>query len=272
MKKLSIIMMLLSILMLGITQGAYVCTNSTIIAEESFSNSTFYVWENLTIDDKQWFSSINDILARTNFSVLISENSTILTGDNSTLTWSNIDAGLIVVNSSNLTQIYPAVNYTVDTRDGRINWTHLSWNGTDVTIYYNITFQERVTSLEDFIGKYELGLNQGEGEDTGWRILDESISGQDWIANYSYYNESCTNSTLTSTSCTATKNTIFAAFALLALAGLVMAAFGLIQMWNNGADFMSMTLLTLGLIALAIILFVGTYVIATIAESVCVVV
>lgn len=74
---------------------------------------------------------------------------------------------------------------------------------------------------------------------------------------------------ITNASCSNTKGVIFAAFGLLAILCLALAAVGIIQIFQGNVDITALMTTTIGMIGLAMILLIGYVVIQNVAASVC---
>jgi hypothetical protein len=123
------------------------------------------------------------------------------------------------------------------------------FNGTvDEVLIYNNTF-----TVNQQTALYELNNN-----DTGY-----SVTGN-WT-----YQRLTNEQTAAKTGCNSTKLIIFAGLALIAVAMIVLSAFGIVNIFNGHSDVGSLSAVAVGLIALAVVILLGYYIISTAGASIC---
>ena len=263
MKKKLLFIVFALLLSVGMVAGADYCTdnNDPTSATSTLTsvNAPTYKSVNLGTDQKWYNLTTFTIDAQHKFN--FSETATIVNGSTIVLDWKYVDTGEILVTNTSGTALSTG-NYSVTYDGTNITWTldDLSWNNTGVIVYYNRTLNT-TENLVQWSGvantkPYLMNSDSEYGGSPSFTVYDTKMNGQDWDLTYFYTTRTCN----ARDSCEATQATIYVAFGLIALFGVVGAAMLLISVFSGqqSAGFMGMSV---ALIGLAVILFIGYIVI-----------
>ena len=153
--------------------------------------------------------------------------------------------------------------------------------------YYNFSYNRNISAGTDLANpilmnfvcdfgcpSYETNLsanyNINGNVSNFWRITTGPFTGHNWTVTWGEVARSCTWITSSGQSCQQTKTTLFAGFALLAVIGIAISAFLLINIFKDGMDGTAIMATALTVVGLGVILFVAYYIIGTLAMSTCV--
>jgi len=230
------------------------------------------VTQSFTIGSDQKFSSLVNLTANQDVEVQdVCENFTITNQTTAQLQWVNIDNGNISIRNSTDGVVIGTKNYTLDYTLGQVTWNTSTnnFNNTLAEICYNVTIYDGVTDLTDsgYSFTYELGSNTAYGDDTTIMITEGALNNTNWTTFFNFVERTCN----TRNSCASTQVTIYAGLSLIALIGLVVAAFLLINVFQGGWDTTVFIATIIGLIGLGIIVMIGYYIIYAVGANVCVV-
>ncbi len=187
-----------------------------------------------------------------------------------TLDWEVLDDGTgVVYNSTG--SVMSAGNYTINYTLGtfRLN-DDTSLNNSELGICYNKTFAVTYDFVAN-ITRYSVPTTAEYGDDIAITLLgatdgSEDLNNTGWTTNGIVFTRTCN----TRDSCTATQVTIFAGFALMALAAIVLAAFALISIFSNGnVAAAGFSAIVIGIIGLGIVLMIGYVILTQVGVSVC---
>lgn len=125
-------------------------------------------------------------------------------------------------------------------------------------------------SYEENLSTIIYNFNGNWSNKNSWRVYNPYFGGNNWTITWSEYPYVCTTTTTTGESqCNSTKVTIFAGFALLAVLAIVVSAFMIIKMFGDNFDGTALTVTAIAAIGLCVILFIGYYIIGTLAQTTC---
>lgn len=250
------------------------CTTVDTTTSTTFTNVSVLTDQSITFGgDETWSTLVNltptDVF---NFTNGYYENWTLVDANNtnSSLIWPSIDAGSVVIQNATNGVILGAGNYTIYATDAMIWWNltgdnNEQWNYTTVSIYYNKSFLALQTDLVAIEHGYTEGAAPGYGETKTWQISRDEIAGNNWTMFYTYTTRTCS----ARDSCLATRVTIFAGFALLAVAIVVLSAFAIIKLISGDMTGAALGVLTVSIIGLGVVIMIGYYITSTVGTSVC---
>ncbi len=197
-----------------------------------------------------------------------------VTGLNATavaIDWEEIDTGTQVVRNQTGT-VQGGGNWTFDETLGTITLSDDNTiNGTLLNICYNKTFATDYELLAN-LTRWSVPSTADYGSDIAITLLagtdgSEDLNNTGWTTDSVVYTRTCS----TRDSCSATQVTIFAGFALMALAAIVLAAFALISIFSNGnVAAAGFSAIVIGIIGLGIVLMIGYVILTQVGVSVCV--
>jgi hypothetical protein len=238
-----------------------------------------------TMSTDQLFGSYTFFTPRLNFTVVVNETSIGgLNQSNSQFSWKIwntlcndslvIKNGTDTINRTNYTFIW--INQTAGS--WAVRWESSTYNGTTIAATCNRTFVKNVDDIIVSPGTIYSGattayfLSQSGGGSYGTSktftfnpsLLGGYINNTNWAVGWSYTNRTCISSldSSTYTGINSTKTIIYAGLGLLAVLLLAMAAYGIIQIFNNGGDIMTLTITIIGGGVLLIVAFVIIYLVA----------
>ena len=252
--------------------NASTTTNSTNITA---LNTTDYQYLGIGTDQK--FSAFTKFRPTTNFTVTFTDTYTCLNGSYAQLAYYNVS----LVNVTNTTggQLLVSGNYSLNTTTSKLNWAldtaaNAAYNNTNITVIYTRVFDRDVDNLVNGYSSICVGCSglvnttaTDWSQNTGVKMYDSRIGSHNYQLTWTYQSRDCTGTN----QCQQTRTTIFAAFALIAIIGLVAAAFAITKIFG-GFTSEGLTALVISLLGLAIILFVGYVLVAQVALSTCAVV
>ncbi len=278
----------LFILMLPIifAPGLATCdTDDGTTTSAAFTGVDELVDESITLGTDQIFGSILNLTPTTLFN-FTTENgynessiSTLsdLNSTNTSLFWPLIDPSSVIVTNST-GGVLGAGNYTVFATPGIIWWNisnstffgnnsagDYMWNETIVYIYYNKSFLALETDLVALGLGYDEGAAPTYGGTKTWGLTRPELNNTDWTMFYIYTTRTCS----ARDSCLATRATVFAGFALIAVAMIVLSAFGIIKLITGDMTGAALGVIAITIIGLAVIIMIGYYITSTVGESVC---
>jgi len=265
----------LFILMSSVVFGLTPCTTESTTTSVAFTDVDTNIDESITFGGDQIFGAIINITPTTtfNFTNGYYENWTLVDANNtnSSLIWANIDAGSVwIANASNTLQILGAGNYTIYATDAMIWWNltgdnYDHWNLSTVSVYYNKSFLALETDLVALATGYDEGAAPTYGGTKTWGLSRSELNSTDWTMYYTYTDRMCA----ARDSCMTTRATIFAGFALIAVAIIVLSAFAIIKLFSGEMTGAALGVLAVAIIGLAIIIMIGYYITSTVGTSVC---
>ncbi len=280
MKKILIFLMLL-ILMSSIALGLVPCDEAgAVTTSGAFTDVVLDGNQNITIGGDEKFNAILNITPTDTFNftdgyyenwTLVDANST-----NSTLIWESIGESSVIIKNGTDGETLGDGNYTIYAADGIIFW-HLSnttyhgvgglakWNVSTVAVYYNKSFIASETDLVAIAQGYTEGSTPGFGGTKTWAIDRSELDGNNWTVAYNTITRTCT----ARDSCMTTRATIFAGFALIAVAIIVLSAFAIIKLISGEMSGAALGVLAVAIIGLAIIIMIGYYITSTVGTSIC---
>jgi hypothetical protein len=141
-------------------------------------------------------------------------------------------------------------------------------HSSDVTALCGAGCPSYETNLSMLVSNYN--INGNWSNKNAWRVYNPYFGGNNWTLGWSEYPLTCTTVNSDNSNCQNTKTTIFAAFALLAVVGIAASAFVIINMFGGNLDGTAIMTVAVALIGLAVILFVGYYIIGSIASTTCI--
>ena len=236
-------------------------------------NSTGYQYLGIGTDQK--FVAFTKFRPSSNFTVTFTNTYTLLNGSYSQLNYYN--ATLVNVTLTSNLSLLSSGNYSLNATTSKLYWTLNAgsvnpFNNSNVTVIYTRVFDRDVDSLALGYSSICVGCSglvnttaTGWSENTGVKMADANIGDHNYQLSWTYQTRDCT----ATNSCQNTRSTIFAAFALIALIGLVACAFAVTKIFNGEINSASLTALVISVIGLAVILFVAYMVIAQVALSTC---
>jgi hypothetical protein len=254
--------------------------------------STDYFGINTVTDNTTAFGTDNLWLAftfftpRANFTSPV--NQTITAGANgstSTLSWVtpiNFSTSLVLKNG---TDIINSTNYTLvisGTNRWLIKWNDNQYNNSIISVFFNRTFVKNVDDIvlnasgiySSITTAYFLTQNTPTafGDTKTFRfnsaLLGNFINNTNWAVGWSYTTRTCVATQVDSgayTGILSTKTTLFAAFGLLAVLLLAMAAFAVVQIFNGGGG--DLTVISITIIGGGILLIIAFVVIYYVAKA-----
>lgn len=241
------------------------CAETTSTTSTAFTNVTPGVNEAIAYGADSKFGSFTNITPTETFKLTdYCENVTLVNGTSVVLNWLDLDVDeSYIVNATNVDQYLGVGNYTFNYTLGTVAWINDSWEDELVSVCYNKTFTAVSTDLVSLARGYTEN-SPGYGVTKTWTVLaDYGIENYNWTAFYTEVDRTCS----ARDSCEATKFTIFAGFALMAVAIIILSAFALIKITSGGDG--SLMMVTIGAIGLAIILMVGYVIVSQVAQSIC---
>lgn len=255
------------------------CNNITNYTSMNITENNISLWYNLTVNPSCWLGNVINITPTQSFYLNITLLYTVNCGSSYGLYFCNvINSTISIYNTTNSSQIYGAGNYTLElynfTRPGTLVINdNCSWNNSDFTIRSSYNF----STAYDLYNTTCLGLvayyvnnSSGIGEPGLLTISDSDLAGYNWTVNYNQLCQNCSNYTIDNmSSCRSTQTIIFSAFGLIIIAGLVAAAFVIIQIIGGNFDATLLSATVVGLIALSIVIMMGYIIIAQVGLTVC---
>ncbi len=263
----------LFILMCSVAFGLTPCaTGDTTTTSEAFTDVDFGIDESISVGSDRIFGSIVNLTPTTafNFTRTHHENFTIVNNTNSSLYWPNINANTVMIlNATNSIELKLAHNYSVYATDGKIFWnftggSYTNWTGVVVSVYYNKSFEVNTDLVALGLG-YDEGAAPSYGGTKVWGLSREEINTTGWTMFYTYTDRTCE----ARDSCLATRTTIFAGFALIAVAIIVLSSFAIIKLFSGEMTGAALGVLAVAIIGLAIIIMIGYYITSTVGDSIC---
>lgn len=262
----------LFILMSSLAFGLTPCTTEESTTSATFTDVDVVIDENIVMGGEQIFDSIVNLTPTNTFNFTRGhyENLTITNSTNSSLYWPVIDATSVVIYNATNSMLLGAENYTVFATDGIIWWnlsddsTFSNWTGVKVSVYYNKSF----LALETDLVELALGYNENSpsyGGTKTWGLSRSELNNTNWTMYYTYSDRTCA----ARDSCLATRTTIFAGFALIAVAIVVLSAFAIIKLISGEMTGAALGVLAVAIIGLAIIIMIGYYITSVVGVSVC---
>ena len=272
-------------------QGATVtevCNNITNLTSVDIHNVTGQIWdgeewidqwENLTVGPSCWMVGIESVKPIENFTINISWLYNVECGGHYGLYYPNIvNSTISIVNdSTNIT--YGAGNYSIElnnyTQAGTVRIIEdCDWVNQTIRIDATYNF----TSDFNFFNSSSIGVvnnyynnSSAMGMPGEWLMSDYHFDEKNWTVTYIQYCQNCSNYTTNNiSSCRTTQTIIFSAFGLIILAGLVAAAFVILQIIGGNFDASLLSATVVGLIMLSIIIMIGYIIIAQLGLTVCV--
>jgi hypothetical protein len=285
-------LILISIMaLLMIASVGAVCTYTTGTRTDTLTSVLVGVDKTLTVDEYTAITGVYNITPSTSYNITVCQQSwRAKNGTNSTLNWLYVydkKAGANkVFNITNSTgSILGQGNYTVSANAGYLRIVlsdnAFKWNGTLLNVCYT---KEIKKSRDNLISNNVLKVPTGSllsytggtyGFDTKVGIIDSGISyymnNTNYIFQMSYTNKT-SDCVVTTDACRSTQRTVYAAFGLIAVMAVAVAAFLIIGMFTKGDMSLGVTSIIsviFGLIGGAVILMIGYMIINVIGISIC---
>lgn len=282
-----------SLFLLAISATALTTTADVISTLDTNINSTTIQYLTTTSDE---LITINNITPKTQFIVLLNQTGGSWDLSGSTprfylLLKGNLTTGQINstrLKAYNASTLLSSGNYTVENlADGivHINFTSNKYMNDSITFVYNRTFLTtekisgssicypstnclaNITSSSDYGVSASFILVNSTTSTSNTLMSTKLLDNRNYTITYT-----TTTRTITSDaaiSCGGTKMTIFAGFALLAVAMIVLAAFGIVSIFNGSSGMGSFSAIGIGIMGLAIVIMIGYYIISTVGAAVC---
>ena len=246
------------------------CTTEDTTTSAAFTSVDTDIDESITFGDDQIFGSILNLTPTTtfNFTNGFNESFVLLNNTNSSLYWPGIDINsVLIINGSD--DILGSANYTVYPIPGIIYWNLTNaagWNDSvNVYVYYNKSFFALETDLVALGLGYDEGAAPGYGGTKTWGLSRTELNSTDWTVFYTYTDRECA----ARDSCLGTRATIYAGFALIAVAIIVLSSFAIIKLISGDMTGVALGVLAVSIIGLAVIIMIGYYITSVVGTSVC---
>jgi hypothetical protein len=232
--------------------------------------------------DDRAVTSIVEITPRVNITFTQCDNYLNIT--NSTLlvlVYQNVIGIKNISNTSNQAVVMTTGNYTTNLTAGtaKVVWDTTRWDNSNLTVCYNKTLVKNIDDLVEYTSISNMAndmytttgtfgsYNDAIGIKTSF--LYGSLNNTNWVVTWQVVDRACADSAGQS-SCQNTQRTIYAAFGLIALFSIVLAAFVIIGMFQGGAlDGTAIMATVIGIIGLCVIEFVAFIIVNRVGMATC---